>query len=105
MRGFGFVLIYAADFPVTPHSYFHFFRVLTEFSVYLLTSKTESCDDDVEKVGVGVVEELVDKPGSTHSSVVLFFELVYVFGKVPCLTSGASLLSFSLFLGLAYGLR
>ena len=49
----------------------------------------------------------VDATGSTHSSagewniaLLLFFELVYVFGRVPCLASGASLLSFSLFLGL-----
>ena len=30
--------------------------------MYLLTSNTESCDGDDEEVGVGVVEELVDKP-------------------------------------------
>ena len=52
-------------FPVTPHSYFHFFRVL-KFSVCLLKSKTESCDEDAEEVGVGVVEELVDKPETTN---------------------------------------
>ena len=41
----------------------------TEFSVYLLTLNTESCDEDVEEVGVGVVEEeLVDKPGTTNGT-------------------------------------
>ena len=37
----------------------------TGFSVYLLTSNTESCDQDDVEVGVGVVKELVDKPGTT----------------------------------------
>ena len=32
----------------------------TGFSASRLTSNTESCDEDVEDVGVGVVEELVD---------------------------------------------
>ena len=181
----------------------------TGFSVYLLTSNTESCDEDDEEVCVGVVEELVDKPRTTNGmwflaagrvvsipmvsqsfprertagvssrnitvtnksnsstctvafsrvctsplavitvvglldvlmvsnsaelrsrlltmcilapesttncfssgsfvaatgsrvecSFVVLFELVNAFGKVPCLASGASLLSFSLFLGL-----
>ena len=31
-------------------------------------SITESCDEDVEEVGVDVVEELVDKPGTTHGT-------------------------------------
>ena len=35
----------------------------TGFSVYLLTSNTESCDEGDDEVGVGVVEELVVKPG------------------------------------------
>ena len=39
--GFRFLLVYAAGVPVAPHSYFHFFRLL-----YLLTSNTESCDED-----------------------------------------------------------
>ena len=29
---------------------------------------TESCDEDVEEVGVGVVEELVDKPRTTNGT-------------------------------------
>ena len=36
--------------------------------------------------------------GRLECSLVFIFELVYVFGKVPCLASGASLLSTSLFL-------
>ena len=40
----------------------------TGFSVYLLTSNTESCDEDVEEVGVDVVEELVDKPRTTNDT-------------------------------------
>ena len=36
---------------------------------------------------------------SLYSNLVFLFELVHVFGKVPCLASGASLLSFSLFVG------
>ena len=34
----------------------------TGCSVYHLTSNTESCDEDDDEVGVGVIEELVDKP-------------------------------------------
>ena len=40
----------------------------TGVSAYLLTSNTESCDEDVEEVGVGVVEELVGKPGTTNGT-------------------------------------
>ena len=40
----------------------------TGFSVYLLSSNTESCDEDDDEVGVGVVEELVDKPGTTNGT-------------------------------------
>ena len=40
----------------------------TGFSAYRLTSNTESCDEDDEEVGVGVVEELVDKPGTTNGT-------------------------------------
>ena len=36
--------------------------------------------------------------GKVECSLVLFFEPVYVLGKIPCLASGTSLLSFSLFL-------
>ena len=39
----------------------------TGFSVYLL-SNTESCDEDDDEVGVGVVEELADKPGTTNGT-------------------------------------
>ena len=50
------------------------------------------------------LSSFVHPAGSTHSSAgreECFFELVnvYVSGKVPCRASGASLLSFSLFLG------
>ena len=38
----------------------------TGFSVYLLMSNTESCD--VAQICVGVVEELVDKPGTTNAT-------------------------------------
>ena len=64
---FRFLLIYAACFPVTPHSYFHFFR-LRDVSMYLQRSNTESCDEDVEEVDVDDVEELVDKPGTTNGT-------------------------------------
>ena len=37
----------------------------TGFSVYLLSSNTESCDEEVD---VGVVEELVVKPGTTNGT-------------------------------------
>ena len=40
----------------------------TGFSVHLLTSNTESCDEDDDSVGVGVVEELLDKPGTTNGT-------------------------------------
>ena len=39
------------------------------FSVYLLTSNTETCDEDDGEVGEGVVEEeLDDKPGYTSGT-------------------------------------
>ena len=45
------------------------------FSVYLLTSNTESCDEDVgscdkdvEEVGVDDVEELVCEPRTTYGT-------------------------------------
>ena len=41
---------------------------VTGFSVYLLMSNRESCDEDVKKVGVDVVEELVDKPRTTNGT-------------------------------------
>ena len=36
--------------------------------MYLLTSNTESCDEDDDEVGEGVVEELVDKPRTTSGT-------------------------------------
>ena len=53
--------------PVALHTYFHFF-LGTGFSVYLLSSNTESCDEDDDDVSVGVVKELVDKPGTTNGT-------------------------------------
>ena len=44
----------------------------TGFSVYLSTSNTESCDEDDEEVGVGVVEELAVAPRTTNG-IVWFF--------------------------------
>ena len=41
----------------------------TGFSVYLLASNTESCDEEEDEVGVSVVEELVDKPGTADGTV------------------------------------
>ena len=65
---FRFLWIYAAGLPEALHSWFHFFLVL-EFSLYLLTSNTESSDEDDEEVGEGVVEEeLADKPGTTNGT-------------------------------------
>ena len=41
----------------------------TGFSVNLLTSNAESCDEDGGEVGEGVVEEeLADKPGTTNGT-------------------------------------
>ena len=41
----------------------------TGFSVYLLTSNTESCDEDDGEIGEGVVEEeLADKPRTTNGT-------------------------------------
>ena len=51
---FSFLLIYAAGFPVTPHSYFHFVREL-DFRRIVWRQNTESCDEDVEEVGVWVL--------------------------------------------------
>ena len=45
----------------------------TGFSAYLLSSNTESCDED-DYVGVGVVED-VDKPG--HASVSQVFPIIF----------------------------
>ena len=41
----------------------------TGCSVYLLTSNTESCDEDDGEVGRGVVEEeFADKPGTANGT-------------------------------------
>ena len=40
----------------------------TGFSLYLFTSNTESCDEDDDEEGAGVVKELVDKPGTTNGT-------------------------------------
>ena len=40
----------------------------TGFSVYLLASNTESCDEDDEEADVGVEEELADKPETTDGT-------------------------------------
>ena len=45
-----------------------FFQKKAGFSVYLLTSNTESCDEDVEETGEDEVEELVDRPGTTNGT-------------------------------------
>ena len=47
----------------------------TGFSAYRLTSNAESCDEDAEEVGVGVVEELVDKPGTTNGTGFLYIAI------------------------------
>ena len=59
------------------------------FTVYLLTSTTESCDED-DEVGVGVVEELVDKPGTTNGTLfdILQSILLPFFGEMWFLTAG-----------------
>ena len=36
--------------------------------MYLFATNTKSCDEDYDEVGVGVVEELVDKPGTTNGT-------------------------------------
>ena len=62
---FRFLLVYAAGFPsslVLPH------LSVAGFSVYLLTSNTESYDEDVEEVGVDDVEEFVDKLVTTNGT-------------------------------------
>ena len=49
----------------------------TGFSVYLLTSNTESCDEDDGEVGEGAVEEeLADKPGTTSGTELDFLKSI-----------------------------
>ena len=36
--------------------------------MYLLTSNTESCDEDDDEVGVGDEKELADIPGTTNGT-------------------------------------
>ena len=54
----------------SPRSSSHVLPLLSGagFSVDLLTSKTESCDGNDDEVGVGVVEDLVDKPGTANGT-------------------------------------
>ena len=56
----------------------------------LLTSNTESCDEDDEEVGVGVVEELVDKPGTTNGAQfdMIAINSLAIFGEMWFLTAG-----------------
>ena len=58
--------------------------------MYLLTSNTESCDEDVEEVGVDVIEEFVDKPGTTNGTQfhILQSILLPFFGEIWFLTAG-----------------
>ena len=61
------------------------------FSVYILTSKTESCDEDDGDVGEGVVEEeLADKPGTTKWYIVRKIAINFpaLFGEMWFLTAG-----------------
>ena len=58
---FSCLLVYASGFSVLP------LLSGTAFSVYLLTSNTEFWEEDVE-VGVGVAEELVERPGTTNGT-------------------------------------
>ena len=52
--------------------------------MYLPTSTTESCDED-DEVSVGVVEELVDKPGtSAYICVVLTYNDSSIFLRKTC---------------------
>ena len=55
----------------------------TGFSVYLFSSNTESCDED-DDVGVGVVEELVDKAGTTNGTKFDFLQLILLPFLVRC---------------------
>ena len=79
----------AAGFPVTPHSHFHFFR-LRVFSVYLLTSHTKSFDEFSEEIVVGVVEELVDQPGTTNGTYFNLLQSIFLlfFGELWFSTAG-----------------
>ena len=55
--------------------------------MYLLTSNTESCDED--NVGVGVVEELVDKPRTSNGTYFdILQSILVVFGEMWFLTAG-----------------
>ena len=56
----------------------------------LLTSNTESCDEDVEEVGVGVEEELVDKPGTTNGTWFGYIAInaLAIFGEMWFLNAG-----------------
>ena len=45
---------------------------------------TESCDEDVEEVGVGVVEELVDEPETTNGTQIDTLQLILLPFFVRC---------------------
>ena len=59
----------------------------TGFSVYLLTSNSESCDEDDEEVGVGCEEELVDKPGTAYIVRYIAINSLALFGEMWFLTA------------------
>ena len=53
--------------------------------MYLLTSSTESCDDDVDEAGEGVVEEeLADKSGTTNGTKSAILQLILLPFLVRC---------------------
>ena len=57
--------------------------------MYLLTSNTESCDEDDDEVGVDFVEELVDKPGTTNGTFLIHCnQFSCPFGEMWSLTAG-----------------
>ena len=53
--------------------------------MYLLTSNTESCDEEDDEVGVGVEEEeLADKPGTTKFTKLDFLQSILLHFLVRC---------------------
>ena len=46
------------------------------FSVYLLTSNTASCDEDVEDASVDDVKELADKPGTANGTTLYMLQSI-----------------------------
>ena len=43
---------------------------------------TESCDEDDDEIGAGVVEELVDKPGTMKSTSLDILESILLFSEM-----------------------